>query len=64
MAETKSPLKSKTVWVNLLVVGAGVLAYIAGHEVVADNTTLVSALTVAVGIVNVVLRFMTNSSVK
>jgi len=59
----KSPLKSKVVWVNVLVVGAGVLSYIAGHELVVDNATIVSLLTIAVGVVNVALRFVTNQPV-
>ena len=63
-AEVKSPLKSKTVWVNMLVIGGGVLAYVAGHELMVDNTAAVAALGVAVGVINVVLRFVTKSPVK
>jgi len=62
--EKKPVLKSKTVWVNLLVIGAGVASYIAGHELVADNAALVSVLGVVVGVVNVALRFMTDKAVK
>lgn len=61
---TKSPLKSKTIWVNMLIIGAGVLSYVAGHELVVDNATVVSMLTIAVGVVNVALRFLTNAGVK
>ena len=62
--EPKSVLKSKTVWLNLLVIGAGVASYIAGHELVADNTALVSILGVLVGVMNVALRFVTKTEVK
>ncbi len=62
--EPKSVLKSKTVWVNLLVIAAGVASYVAGHELVADNTALVSVLGVVVGVVNVALRFVTTDPVK
>jgi len=60
----KSPLKSKTMWVNMLIIGAGVLSFVAGHDLVVDNATVVSILTIAVGVVNVALRFVTNAPVK
>jgi len=62
--DKKSPLVSKTIWVNMMIIGAGVLSYIAGHELVVDNAAAVSMLTVAVGVVNVALRFMTKTPVK
>jgi len=62
--DKKSPLVSKTIWVNMLIIGAGVLSFIAGHELVVDNAAAVSMLTVAVGVVNVALRFMTKTPVK
>ena len=62
--DPKPVLKSKTVWLNLLVIGAGVASYIAGHELVADNTALVSILGVVVGVMNVALRFVTDKPVK
>lgn len=57
--ETKSVFASKTMWVNVITVLAGVLGYVAGHEVIADNASVVAALIAIQGGVNVVLRFLT-----
>ena len=62
--ETKSVLKSKTVWTNVLVVAAGVATFLAGHEVIAAYPAVVSILTVVVGGLNVALRFITSQPVK
>ena len=55
---------SKTVWVNMLTLVAGVAAYVAGSEVVADNATLVAALVAVQGAVNIVLRLITTQPIK
>lgn len=52
-------LKSKTVIVNALTVGVGVLGYLAGNEVIAAHPEWVAALVSAVGVINVVLRIVT-----
>jgi len=52
-------LKSKTVIVNSLTVAVGVLGYLAGHDVIAQNPEIVAALISAVGVLNVALRFVT-----
>jgi hypothetical protein len=52
-------LKSKTVIVNTLTVAVGVLGYLAGHDVIAQNPEVVAALLSAVGVVNVLLRIVT-----
>ena len=55
----KKALKSKTIIVNVLMVGAGVLGYLSGHEVITQYPEVVSALVAAAGVVNVALRFLT-----
>lgn len=62
--EPKSPVKSKTIWANAALVVVGVLTYLQGHEVIVEHPTAVSILAVAVGLGNVVLRFLTNQPVK
>lgn len=52
-------LKSKTVIVNTLTVAVGVLGYLAGHDVIAQNPEIVAALISVVGVVNVLLRIVT-----
>lgn len=52
-------MKSKTVIVNVLTVAVGVLGYLAGHDVIAQNPEVVAALVSAVGVVNVLLRIVT-----
>jgi 3-oxoacyl-ACP reductase-like protein len=60
----KSLWKSKTFWVNLVTVAAGVIGYLAGHDVIADNASLVALLVAVQGGVNVVLRLLTWQPVK
>jgi len=56
---TKSPLQSKTIWVNVLTIIVGTVAYIAGNDVMAQYPQVVAALVAAQGLLNVVLRFVT-----
>jgi hypothetical protein len=57
--ETKSWFMSKTVWVNLLTTAAGVLGYLAGSDLIAQNPALVAAFVTVTGGVNVLLRLIT-----
>ncbi len=56
---TKSWYLSKTVWVNVATLVAGVLGYVAGHDLIVANASLVAMLVAVQGGVNVVLRFLT-----
>ncbi len=60
----KKVLRSKTIWANIAVVVVGVLAYLQGNEIILENPTIVSALAVAVGLGNVLLRFVTSEPIK
>lgn len=51
--------KSKMVVVNTLTVVAGVVAYLIGHDVIAQNPDAVAGLVSALGAINVILRFFT-----
>lgn len=62
--EPKSPLKSKTLWVNLLVLAAGVAGYVAGHEVMVDYPQVIAILGAVVGGINIALRFITTTPIK
>ena len=60
----KSPLKSKTVIFNVLTLAAGVIAYFAGSEIVAENWETVIPVLVAIqGAVNIALRFVTTKPI-
>jgi len=52
-------IKSKTVIVNTVTIAVGVLGYLAGHDVIAQNPELTAALLSAVGVLNVLLRIVT-----
>lgn len=60
----KSALKSKTIWANVAVIAVGVLGYLQGHELIAENPDVVAVLGIAIGIGNVLLRFVTSEPVK
>lgn len=51
--------QSKTFWVNAVTLLAGVIGYVAGHDVIKDNANAVALLVAVQGAVNVVLRFLT-----
>jgi|GEM_PF-6387989 len=59
----KSPLKSKTLWVNLLVLAAGVAGYLSGNDIVAQYPQVVAILGAVVGGLNIVLRFLTDKPI-
>lgn len=65
MPETpaKSPLKSKTIWINIVGLAAGIVAYAAGSEYMADYTTLLPILVAVQGGLNIVLRFLTSKPI-
>jgi len=55
---------SKTFLVNLLVVGASVLAAIAGSDVIIANPEIAAYFGAAVGVVNILLRVITGKPIK
>lgn len=62
--QAKSVWKSKTFWVNMLVLAAGVVGYVGGHDVIQDYPTVVAISGAVVGAINIVLRLVTTQPVK
>lgn len=60
----KPLMKSKTFWVNALILAAGVAGYVAGHDVIADYPQVVSILAAVQGGVNIVLRLITSEPIQ
>lgn len=59
-APTAKPwFKSKMIWVNGITLMAGVVGYVAGHTLIADNAALIAGLIAFQGLLNTVLRFVT-----
>lgn len=59
----KNFLKSRTIWVNVLTVAAGVLTYFQDHSLIAENPDIVAVLGGVLALVNVGLRFLTDTGV-
>lgn len=62
--EPKSVLASRTVWLNLLILAAGVVGFVAGHEVIAEYPQVVAILAAVQGGLNIVLRLVTTQPIK
>jgi len=59
----KSWFQSKIIWVNGLTLVAGIIGYLAGHDLIANNTALVAGLVAIQGLVNTGLRFVTYTKI-
>lgn len=55
---------SKTFVVNMLIVAAAVLAGVMGTDVIAANPEYAVYFTAATGVVNILLRILTNKAIK
>ena len=62
--EPKSVLTSRTVWLNLLILAAGVVGFVAGHEVIAEYPQVVAILAAVEGGLNIILRLVTTQPIK
>jgi hypothetical protein len=60
----KNPAKSKTLWVNVIMIVAGALGGIAGTEVIQQNPQIAGYFVSIMGVVNVILRLMTKEPIK
>lgn len=54
---------SKTLWVNFLTVGTGVLAYLMNDQIITQYPNLVLAIGAVLGLANMVLRLLTNQGI-
>lgn len=59
----KSLFASKTFWFNALTAASSVLAVLAGSPLIAEHPKLVAAVGIAVGIVNIGLRIVTDEPI-
>jgi hypothetical protein len=59
----KSIFASKTIWVNLLTLVAGAIVYATDHNILVDNPDAVAVAGAVLAVVNVGLRFLTDSAV-
>lgn len=60
----KSLFASKTVWVNVIVLAAGIVSAIAGSELIAEYPQLVAGFVAAQSALNVVLRLITTKPIR
>ncbi|TXH41138.1 MAG: hypothetical protein E6Q97_38255 [Desulfurellales bacterium] len=62
--ESKSALSSKTVWVGILTTAAATLGFLQGQEFIVQYPKAVAGIGAAVGLLTIVLRFMTTVPIK
>ena len=55
--------RSKTIWANILPVVLAILALMADDQLIAKHPQAVSAVLLAIGMVNIVLRSITNQPI-
>jgi hypothetical protein len=60
---SKPITKSKTFWVNLATAVAGVVTTLAGSNLIQDNPQLAGIAATVLGVVNILLRLVTTTSV-
>ena len=59
----KSLFSSKTVWFNVLSFAAGAIVFVQQHELITNNPDTVALLGGILALVNLGLRFVTDSAV-
>jgi hypothetical protein len=59
----KKPIQSRTIWINAATLIVGVIGYLVGQDLIADNASLVAMLVAVQGTVNIALRLMTNKAI-
>lgn len=64
VVEVKSVTESKTFWANLLVIIVATLTFLLDQELVKNNVDLVRYFTIAIGAINIVLRFLTTQPMR
>jgi hypothetical protein len=60
----KSKVKSRTLWVNAILIAAGAIGGIAGTDVIQSNPQLAGYFVSIMGVVNVILRLITKEPLK
>jgi len=60
----KNLLKSKTFWLNALILAAGVVGFVAGHDVIQQYPQAVAILAAVQGGLNIVLRIFTSQPIR
>lgn len=60
---SKSPFASKTLWINGLTIAGVIITALVNHELITQNPGVMSALTIALSGINMILRFISGTSI-
>jgi len=60
---SKSPLASKTLWVNGLSLAAAIITVLVDHQLILQYPAVVAGLTMGLSAVNMILRYFTTKPV-
>jgi len=60
----KSIFASRMIWVNSIILAAGIAGFVAGHEVIADHPQIIAVAGAIQGALNIILRLVTTRPIK
>jgi len=60
----KKAIQSRTIWINTITLGVGVIGFLLGQDLIADNASVVAVLVASQGFLNIVIRFVTDKAIE
>ena len=59
----KNLVQSRMIWINAATLAVGIIGYLVGQDLIADNASAVAILVAVQGVINIALRLVTNKAI-